>query len=63
MKKTGRFEEQQRLQETMRSTFKNEIKTLNPELQSILIDDIVTAFHNRLTVLKKIQIKTAKEQY
>ena len=63
MKKTARFEEQQRLHETMRSTFQNEIKTLNPELQSILIDDIVTAFHNRLTVLKKIQITNKKEQY
>ena len=62
MKKTARFEEQQRLQETMSSTFQNEIKTLNPELQSILIEDIITAFHNRLTVMKKIQTKN-KELY
>ena len=36
-------------------TFQNEMQTLNHELQSMLIDDMVTAFYNRLIVMKKIQ--------
>ncbi len=47
----------ERLQKLMLHTFKNEVQTLNPELQSILIDDLVTAFHNRLAVFKRIQTK------
>lgn len=49
------MEERERLQKVMIEIFQQEVQTLSPELQSILIDDIVTVFHNRLTILKKIQ--------
>ena len=41
----------------MMETFTNEIQKLTPELQSILADDMVTAFQNRLVVFQKIQTK------
>ena len=59
--KTSLFAENKNLQKSMLLTFQKEIQTLNPELQSILIDDIITAFHNRLTVMKKIQTKNQKD--
>jgi len=34
--------------------FQKEVQTLGSELQSILIDDIVMAFYNRLNIMKKI---------
>ncbi|MCW4005592.1 MAG: hypothetical protein NWF04_03200 [Candidatus Bathyarchaeota archaeon] len=38
----------------MSSVFDDEIKQLSPELQEMLIDDMVTAFQNRLNVLNRI---------
>jgi hypothetical protein len=49
------MEKRERLQEVMIKVFQQEIQKLNPELQSILIDDMVTVFYNRLAVLKKIE--------
>jgi hypothetical protein len=49
------MEEKKRLQKVMLEIFKQEFQTLNNELQSILIDDMLTVFHNRLSILKKIQ--------
>ena len=43
------------LQTVMTKTFGKELRTLDPKLQSILVDDLVTSFLNRLTVLKRIQ--------
>jgi len=57
MKRKQPLDETEGLQKVMLKTFQNELQTLNPELQSIIIDDLVTAFHNRLTVFKKIQTK------
>jgi len=57
MKQTPLFEQNQRLQKAMLEIFQSEIQPLNSELQLILINDLVTAFHNRLTVLEKIQTK------
>jgi len=57
MKRTKTVLEHERLRKLILETFQNEAGTLNPELQSILIDDLITAFHNRLTILKKIQSK------
>jgi len=51
------MEERERLQEVMMETFHEEVQTLNHELQSILIDDMITAFFNRLNVMEKIQHK------
>ena len=39
----------------MASVFSANIQTLSTELQEILVDDLVTAFENRLNVLKKAQ--------
>jgi len=49
------MEEKKRLQKVMLEIFQQEFQTLNNELQSILIDDMLTVFHNRLTILKRIQ--------
>ena len=57
MKRKQLLDENERFQKVMLETFQNELQTLNQELQSILIDDLVTAFHNRLAVFKKIQTK------
>ncbi len=51
-------EDRKRLQKMMMKAFKTEIKTLTPELQYILTDDLVTALQNRLTVFQRIQTKT-----
>jgi hypothetical protein len=49
------MEEGERLQKTMLKIFQKELQPLDPELQSMLIDDIVTAFYNRLNIMKKIK--------
>jgi len=43
------------LQRKMLDLFINEMDDLPRDLQWILADDLVTAFHNRLAVLTKIQ--------
>jgi hypothetical protein len=57
MKSAPLMEERERLQQVMMKTLQQEIRTLDHELQSILIDDLVTAFYNRLKFMKKIQHK------
>ena len=51
------LEKRERIQKTMMEAFHNQLHPLNKQLQSILIDDMVTAFYNRLDILKKIQNK------
>jgi hypothetical protein len=41
----------------MSKVFKQDIKGLSTELQGILLDDLVTAFHNRINVLIRAQEK------
>lgn len=55
MKNTPLIENHEKLQKVIMTTFQDEVQTLNSELQSMLIDDMITAFYNRLIVLKKIQ--------
>ena len=57
MSKPALMEKRQRLQKGMMKTFQNDLQQLNSQLQSILIDDMVTAFYNRLDILEKIQNK------
>ena len=57
MSKPALMEKRQRIQKDMMKTFQNELQQLNSQLQSILIDDMVTAFYNRLDILEKIQNK------
>ena len=49
------MEKREKLQKVMIKAFENEIKELDSNLKSILIDDMITAFNNRIIVLKKIQ--------
>jgi len=55
MKTSLMMEEREKIQKVMAKTFQNELQILNYDMQSILIDDMITAFFNRLSVLKKAQ--------
>jgi hypothetical protein len=55
------MDEREELQKVMRETSSPEVELLNPELQSILIDDMLTVFHNCFTILRKIQEGKQKE--
>jgi hypothetical protein len=46
------------LEAKMATVFGTKIKILSPELQKILLDDMVTAFENRLNVLNRAQAKS-----
>ncbi|MEJ2241616.1 MAG: hypothetical protein P8Y18_05700 [Candidatus Bathyarchaeota archaeon] len=58
MEKSFSPQNRKKLQKIILKTFNNELSSLPPELQSILADDMVTAFQNRLLVLQKIQVKS-----
>jgi hypothetical protein len=45
------------LEANMTTVFGERIKGLSTELQEILLDDMVTAFENRLIVLKRAEVK------
>jgi hypothetical protein len=45
------------LETKMTKVFKENIKELSTELQKILLDDLVTAFQNRINVLIRAQEK------
>jgi hypothetical protein len=45
------------LETRMTKVFKENIKGLSAELQKILLDDLVTAFQNRINVLIRAQEK------
>jgi len=49
----------------MAKVFKENIKGLSTELQKILVDDLVTAFQNRINVLnrKKTELESIKALY
>ena len=57
MKKTLTLKERKELQAKMNEVFKRNIKDLSAELQGILVDDLVTAFQNRINVLIRAQAK------
>jgi hypothetical protein len=44
------------LQNKMASVFREETKWLPVELQETLLDDVVTAFENRLIVFKRVKM-------
>jgi len=44
----------------MRKVFHEEMKSLSRDLQSVLADDIVTAFLNRISLFLKIEAKTGR---
>jgi len=52
--------QRKQLQTKMRKVFQNEMKKLNEDMQSVLADDIVTAFLNRISLFLKIEAKTRR---
>ena len=59
MEKSFSSQNRKKLQKMMLEAFTNEISALKPEFQSILADDMVTAFQNRLVVFQRIQAKAS----
>ena len=59
MKQEAGLKNRKELEAKMASVFGEKIKKLSTELQKILIDDMVTAFENRLNVLNNASRKTA----
>jgi hypothetical protein len=57
MKKNMTLKKRKELEAKMAKVFKENIKGLSTELQKILVDDLVTAFQNRINVLIKAQKK------
>lgn len=47
------------LEAKLANVFDDKINNLSTELREILLDDMVTAFENRLNVLNNVVIKTA----
>ncbi len=54
MKQEISLKGRQELEAKMASVFGEKIKQLSTELQEILLDDMVTAFENRLNVLNRV---------
>jgi hypothetical protein len=53
MKQQIELKGRKELETKMASIFSEKIKGLSTELQEILLDDMITAFENRLKVLKR----------
>jgi hypothetical protein len=51
------FEKRKELETKLAEVFKGSMKELSTELQEILLDDLVTAFQNRINVLILAQEK------
>jgi len=49
--------QRKQLQTKIRKVFQSEMKKLSEDLQSVLADDIVTAFINRISLFIKIEAK------
>jgi hypothetical protein len=50
--------ERKEIEAKLANVFDEEINSLSTELREILLDDMVTAFENRLNVLNNATIKT-----
>lgn len=59
MNKNKPGKERNALEAKMADVFAEKINALSTDLQKILIDDMVTAFENRLNVLNRAQTDTA----
>lgn len=57
MTQTLTLKQRRELQTKMSKALKPNIKDLPTQLQRILVDDLVTAFQNRINVLKRAQAK------
>ncbi len=58
MKQETTIKGRKELEAKMASVFGEKIKKLSAELQKILLDDMVTAFENRLNVLNRANAKS-----
>ena len=52
--------EREQLQVKMRKVFQDEMKSLSEDMKSVLADDIVTAFLNRIGLFLQIEAKTGR---
>jgi hypothetical protein len=57
LKQALTLKQRKELETKMTKVFKENIKGLSAELQRILLDDLVTAFQNRINVLIRAQKK------
>ena len=57
MKTRLTFKQRKDLEAKMSMALKQNMKALTTELQKILVDDMVTAFQNRINVLNRAQAK------
>ena len=57
MKQTLTLKQRKDLKTKMTKALKQNTKGLSTELQRILVDDLVTAFQNRINVLMRAQAK------
>jgi hypothetical protein len=58
LKQQVALKDRQELEDKMASVFGEKINELSTELQGILLDDMVTAFENRLNVLNRVNEKS-----
>ena len=61
MKKQSTIKARKELETKMATVFGEKIKNLSTELQRILLDDMVTAFENRLNVLNRVHLKSGNK--
>jgi hypothetical protein len=59
LKQTITFKQRKELEAKMSKALQTNTKGLSAELQRILVDDMVTAFQNRINVLTKAQAKSS----
>jgi len=59
LKQTITFKQRKELEAKMSKALHTNTKGLSAELQRILVDDMVTAFQNRINVLTKAQAKSS----
>jgi len=57
LKRNVTLKQREELEGKMAKVFKGNIEGLSTELQEILVDDLVTAFQNRINVLIRVQEK------
>jgi hypothetical protein len=57
LKKSLTLKQRKELEAKMAKALKEDVKGLSAELQRILVDDLVTAFQNRINVLIRAQTK------
>jgi hypothetical protein len=57
LKQTITVKQRKELETKMSKALKQNIKGLSTELQRIMVDDMVTAFQNRINVLTRAQAK------